>query len=234
MSKRNETDRILIVDDNPLNLKMLDIILRNENYKTFKAENGFKAMELAKNEMPDLIFLDIMMPEIDGYEVCRKLKSDPKTEEIPIIFLTSKTDTEGIVKGFELGAADYVTRPFNRVELLARLRTHLALKKSRDRVIELERRNSILAMITTTNHEINQPLTVLKGNLFLLKESLPADKLTPDQKKYFKKLETAIERIQDILIKYRNAEKIRFEQYSSDTQMVVFEEQDESDGQPKT
>ncbi len=224
MSKGSSNDRILIVDDNPLNLKMLDIILKNENYQTLKAENGFKALELARKELPDLVFLDIMMPEMDGFEVCQKLKADPETAEIPIIFLTSKTDTDGIVHGFELGAADYVTRPFNRVELLARMRTHLALKKSRDRVIELERRNSILAMITTANHEINQPLTVIKGNLFLLKESFDPKDLTAEQKKILTKIENGVEKIQDILIKFRNAEKIRFEQYSSDTQMVVFEE----------
>jgi len=227
MPQEERRDQILIVDDNPLNLKMLDLILQNAKYNVLKAENGFKALELATEQKPALIFLDIMMPEMDGYEVCRRLKNSADTQDIPIIFLTSKTDTEGIVKGFELGAADYVTRPFNRVELLARLKTHLELRRSRDKVVELERRNSILAMVTTTNHEINQPLTVISGNLYLLKETFKPGTLSPDQKKYFEKIDKSIKKIHDILVKYRNAQSVRFETYSGNSQMIVFDDDDQ-------
>ena len=217
--------KILIVDDNPLNLKMLKLILKNEEYKVLLANDGAEGLQKAEQEQPDLIFLDIMMPGIDGFEVCEKLKSHPKTKAIPVIFLTAKTDTEGLVRGFELGAADYVTRPFNRVELLARLKTHLALRKSQQQILELERRNSILAMIATTNHEINQPLTVLSGNLFLLQESLGKDKLNKQQLKLFERLERSVEKITVILEKYRKAASMRFEKYSSDAQIVVFDDE---------
>lgn len=221
--------KILIVDDNPLNLKMLKLILKNEDYEVLLANDGAEGLQKAEQEKPDLIFLDIMMPGIDGFEVCEKLKSHPHTKDIPIIFLTAKTDTEGLVRGFELGAADYVTRPFNRTELMARLKTHLALRKSQQQVLELERRNSILAMIATTNHEINQPLTVLSGNLFLLQESLGRDKLNEQQLKLFKRLERSVEKIKVILEKYRKAASMRFERYSDDAQIVVFDDKKSSD-----
>lgn len=222
-SKRQE--KILVIDDNPLNLKMLDIILKNEDYNAIKAKDGIEGIKTAEQENPDLIFLDIMMPGMDGFEVCEKLKANPATKDIPVIFLTAKSDTEGVVRGFEVGAADYVTRPFNRIELIARLKTHLALKQSRDQVVELERRNSILAMIATTNHEINQPLTVLTGNLFLLKESLDVVTLSDQQIKVFQRLERSVEKIKEILKKYRKAASMRFEKYSSDAQIVIFDEE---------
>ncbi len=221
-NKKSST--ILIVDDNPLNLKMLRVILKNEEYSCLEASDGVQAIQIAKNEKPDLILLDIMMPRMDGYQVCQTLKREEETANIPVIFLTSKTDAEGIVHGFEVGASDYVTRPFNRIELLARIKTHLSLKQSQERILELERRNSILAMITTTNHEINQPLTVLNGNLFLLKDSLNIAKLTKEQQSYFQRIDHAIEKIRDILIKYRRAESMRLESYSGKEKMVVFDD----------
>jgi DNA-binding response OmpR family regulator len=217
-------EMIMLVDDNPLNLQMLEIILKKEGYQTTSVKNGPDAFTIAEKTMPDLIFLDIMMPEIDGYEVCRQLKSSTKLKSIPIIFLTARTDTEGIVKGFELGAADYVTRPFNRVELMARIRTHIALKKTLERVVDLERKNSVLAMIATTNHEINQPLTVLTGNLYLFKSSFSSQELNPDQLNYMIKMDKAAMEIKEILAKFRNAASMRFQKYSGDSQIIVFDE----------
>ncbi len=217
-----EKSKILIVDDNHLNIHMLEIILQKENYNVLTADNGLDGIRIAANEKPDLVLLDIMMPEVDGFEVCEKLKANPGTHDIPIIFLTAKTDTAGIVKGFELGAADYVTRPFNRVELLARIKTHMALRQSRDRVIELERKNSVLAMGTTTNHEINQPLTVLSGNLFLLRETLKEKGLTEEQEKVLQKMDAAIMRIKGILSKYQNPVGTKIATYSGESKMVVF------------
>jgi len=224
MSAKNLQSKILVVDDNPLNLKLLSTIMKNEGFDIIVAKDGIHGIKAAEEEQPSLILLDIMMPGIDGYEVCKKLKANPETQEIPVIFLTAKTDSEGVVKGFEVGAADYVTRPFNRIELLARIRTHLALKKTSDKVIDLERRNSILAMIATTNHEINQPLTVLTGNLFLLKESIGIAKLTEGQHKLFARLEKSVDRIKEILAKYRKADSMRLKKYSSDAQIVIFDE----------
>ena len=123
-------DIILIVDDNPKNIQVLGGILRKE-YNLGIATDGKQAIEMVEKIHPDLILLDVMMPEMDGYEACGKIKKSEHSK-IPIIFLTARTETEDIVKGFDVGAQDYVTKPFNTAELLARVHTHVELKKARD------------------------------------------------------------------------------------------------------
>lgn len=129
---------ILIVDDIPQNLQVLAGILRKKSYKIAIASDGEQALEMLNSVCPALILLDVMMPGIDGFEVCRRLKESDTHRDIPVIFLTARTNTDDIVKGFDLGAVDYITKPFNGIELLARVRTHLALKFARE---ELERKN---------------------------------------------------------------------------------------------
>ncbi len=121
--------RILIVDDTPQNIQVLGTILEKNDYEIMIAQDGFQALKTVNKAIPDLILLDIMMPHLDGIETCIKLKESQKTKDIPIIFLTALTETEDIVKGFELGAVDYITKPFNSTELLVRVRTHLTLKE---------------------------------------------------------------------------------------------------------
>lgn len=125
-----EKRKILAVDDHPVNLKLVEELLAKD-YVVFTATNGFDVLKICAGESIDLIILDIMMPEMDGYEVCRILKADLATKHIPIIFLTAKTKTENLVKGFDLGGVDYVTKPFNGVELCARVKTHIELKTLR-------------------------------------------------------------------------------------------------------
>ena len=123
---------ILVVDDTPDNITLLCSLL-GEDYRNKIATNGRKAIAVAEVEPhPDLILLDIMMPEMDGYEVCRYLKSQPKTKDIPIIFLTAKTQEGDETKGFELGAVDYITKPITPAILLARVHTHLALQEAKN------------------------------------------------------------------------------------------------------
>lgn len=132
---------ILVVDDTPDNITLLCSLL-GEQYRNKVATNGVKALKIARSDpKPDLILLDIMMPEIDGYEVCRQLKADPTTEHIPIIFLTAKTQEGDETKGFELGAVDYITKPIVPPILMARVHTHLALQDARK---FLEKQNEIL------------------------------------------------------------------------------------------
>lgn len=123
-----EGSQILVVDDNPKNIQVLGEILSEAGYQVGIAQNGVQALKFVASSSPDLILLDIMMPEMDGLETCIRLKESPNTKDIPVIFLTAKTQTEDIVKGFEVGAVDYVTKPFYSTELLARVRTHLQLK----------------------------------------------------------------------------------------------------------
>ena len=123
-----EKPLIMIVDDNSQNIKVLGNILEGNGYDTAVFLNGESAIEFAKTEDPSLILLDIMMPEMDGFEVCEELKRNMATASIPIIFITAKAETEDIVKGFDLGAVDYITKPFNSSELLARVKTHVEMK----------------------------------------------------------------------------------------------------------
>lgn len=122
---------ILLVDDDPMNLRLLGHLLK-ETYRTAVAENGRQALEFVQHCCPDLILLDILMPVMDGFEFCQQLKRAPTTQDIPIIFLTARNDSENIVKGLQMGAVDYVTKPFQQAELCARVQTHLALKQTRD------------------------------------------------------------------------------------------------------
>lgn len=123
---------ILIVDDLAENLQVLAGLLTEQGYEILAATNGPRALALVRNRKPDLILLDIMMPEMDGFAVCRELKADPDSADIPVIFITARTDTEDLLQGFQLGAVDYITKPFRPPELIARVRTHVELKSSRD------------------------------------------------------------------------------------------------------
>jgi two-component system sensor histidine kinase/response regulator len=127
---------VLIVDDNPENLGVLGTIIAENGYTPGFAQNGAIALAAVKKKRPDLILLDVMMPDIDGFEVCRQLKQDPTFDDIPIIFLTAMADKEDVITGLELGAVDYVTKPFNNMELITRVNTHLELKAAKEALSE--------------------------------------------------------------------------------------------------
>jgi two-component system sensor histidine kinase/response regulator len=132
--EQSSTDTILIVDDNPQNLQVLAKILQENNYEIEFATNGEAALKWLKDKKFDLLLLDINMPGMNGFEVCRKIRSNPELNNVPVIFLSADTDRESILKGFEFGAQDYLTKPFDSRELLARVRTHLALKDSLEKL----------------------------------------------------------------------------------------------------
>jgi two-component system glycerol uptake and utilization response regulator len=118
--------KILIVDDNPANIDILLELLGT--FEVRAALDGISALEAVQEELPDLILLDITMPGMDGFEVCRRLKKDPKTKEIPVLFLSASSDPDSIIKGFELGGVDYITKPYLAKEIVARVQTHLKLQ----------------------------------------------------------------------------------------------------------
>ncbi len=184
---------ILLVDDNSKNLQVLGSLLEGAYTTTF-AVDGDGALEFVKKRQPDLILLDIMMPGIDGFEVCRRLKADPETREISVIFLTARAEMKDIVKGFAVGGVDYVTKPFQKEELLARVRTHITLRHSQKQFweqnlhlqqeiaerkqVEEELRNAKEAaetanlakseFLATMSHELRTPLTSIQGALGLI------------------------------------------------------------------
>ncbi|MDC1067581.1 response regulator [Candidatus Kapabacteria bacterium] len=146
--------RILIVDDTPENIDVLGNILKD--YKKSVALNGKKAIKIANEKSPDLILLDIMMPGMDGFEVCKILKVNPKTKDIPIIFITAKNQVEDETKGLELGAVDFISKPISPPSVLARVKTHLELSRSRN---ELTTKNSKLQEL---NNHILESLSYAK------------------------------------------------------------------------
>ncbi len=125
---------VLIVDDNPVNRRVLVGVLDTVAIRNITASNGYEALDQAARNKFDLVLLDVMMPEMDGYEVCRMLKQNANTRDVPVIFLTAKAETEDVVKGFESGGVDYVSKPFKVQELLARVKTHIELKRMREEI----------------------------------------------------------------------------------------------------
>lgn len=168
---------ILIVDDIPRNLEVLGNILNSEGYETAMATNGKEALATIRKTKPDLILLDIMMPEMDGYEVCRQIKSHPDYKDIAIIFLTGKSDSDEIVKGFSMGASDYITKPFQKSELMARVKTQLEIKAYRDTIEEqneqLNRHNANKdRLFSIISHDLRSPFQGLLGLTQILHEEL--------------------------------------------------------------
>jgi len=126
---------ILIVDDNVKNIQVLGNFLKQENYEIAVALSGKEALEWVNSDSIDLILLDIMMPEMDGYTVCKAIRDNTQNSDTPIIFITAKNDIESVVKGFETGGVDYLVKPFNSQELLSRVKTHIELKTTRDKLV---------------------------------------------------------------------------------------------------
>jgi len=160
--------KILIVDDNPKNLQVLGNLLEKNGYNVEYALGGREALEWLKSEKFDLLLLDIMMPGMDGYEVCENIRKDEQYSDIPIIFLTAKTDKESIVKGFELNAQDYVSKPFDTAELLARINTHLELKDSRDKLKDVnqwleQKVDEKTKALQESNKKLEEALTELQN-----------------------------------------------------------------------
>ncbi|KPA10963.1 serine phosphatase RsbU, regulator of sigma subunit [Candidatus Magnetomorum sp. HK-1] len=138
LEKKKDLTKVLIVDDTPVMLTVLQKFLEMEGYCVYPATNGPEARELAEKELPDLILLDIMMPGESGMETCEKLKNNPNTADIPVIFISAVTDIDSKVKGFEIGAVDYITKPFEKQEVIARVRIHLKLRFAYEAIIKVQ------------------------------------------------------------------------------------------------
>ncbi|MDM8559224.1 hybrid sensor histidine kinase/response regulator [Candidatus Parabeggiatoa sp. HSG14] len=204
--KRKQT--ILFVDDNPKNLGILGTVLAESEHSLYFAKNGALALDITKNKHPDLILLDIMMPDMDGFEVCRRLKQDPLLAEIPIIFLTAKTEKDDVITGLKLGAVDYVTKPFNKKELLTRVNTHLELRAAKEELQEsLAEKEEALAtkdkLFSIIGHDLGNIIYGLKG----FAELLTDEEIQPDveeRKDYLQMLNRAATDGYDLLTNLLN------------------------------
>ncbi len=182
MEKTNNRDfRILIVDDVPKNIQVLAAILKQEGYNIGFATDGKTALEHSVTTPYDIILLDIMLPDTDGFEICRRLKKNPETKDIPVIFITARDSAKDKIKGFEQGAVDFITKPFDSVEVLARVRNHLALRSYalklemmvEERTSQLLHANRLIFLGTFASaivHEIANPATFISGNATDLKQ----------------------------------------------------------------
>jgi two-component system sensor histidine kinase/response regulator len=155
--------KILIVDDTIDTVELLRKRLRSEGYDTEEAYDGEEALKKVIEYNPELIILDIMMPKIDGYEVCKRLKTDETTKYIPIIMLTAKSDVESKIKGLDIGADDYLPKPFNYNELSARVRSLFTIKAAHEKLVEEEKSGALEQMMSQVAHEIRNPLTSIGG-----------------------------------------------------------------------
>ncbi|BAY14530.1 response regulator receiver sensor signal transduction histidine kinase [Anabaenopsis circularis NIES-21] len=192
MNKVSTNGFILIVDDNPTNLSILSAALASEGWRFRVAVDGASAIAQAERNQPELILLDVQMPGIDGFETCRRLKANPVTQNVPIIFTTALADTESKIKGFSLGAVDYIPKPFAQEEVVARVRVHLqlqqltqslekqvrdrtdALQKAQVQLVQQEKLSTLGELIAGIAHEMNNPISFITNNIPPLQEYFDA------------------------------------------------------------
>lgn len=194
---------ILLVDDTPANLQLLRGMLRQQGYKLRPAPSGKLALRAARTLPPDLILLDIRMPEMDGYEVCERLKADPALKEIPVIFLSALSETTDKVKAFAAGGVDYITKPFQLDEVLARVETHLELRRQRRQLEEsyesLRRleslRDSLIHMVV---HDLRSPLMVV-GDFLALLEKCESQNLSSNGSRFILQARRAVDELVDMV-----------------------------------
>jgi len=165
-------DRVLIADDHEVNRELLQLVLEDD-YAVISAKDGAETLEMARAEpFPDIILLDVMMPKLSGYEVCEKLKADPKTRDIPIIFITAAATQENETKGLELGAIDYITKPITPNIVLARVKNHIAYVKAQKRLMKAEKAEALGQVVAGVAHEINTPIGIMMTASSYLSESI--------------------------------------------------------------
>lgn len=213
--------KILIIDDLKENVFMLQHRLEKENYVIISANNGDKGIEIAKQEIPDLILLDIMMPGKNGLEVCKELLEIEETKNIPIIMVTAKVGASDIKVGLEAGAFDYIKKPFNQIELLARVNTALKYSEAKKIALEAEKRNMFAATVVTANHKIRQPLTLMNLTSSAIKKELEKDEISKEVVlKKLNFLEIAVKEINAVLKQLQSIKDPVFSEYANDIKMI--------------
>ena len=214
--------KILVVDDSSTVRMRMREVLGKQGYDTIFARDEVTLYEKLESEYPDLIILDIVMPKTDGYEICKKLKNNDKTKDIPVIFLTAQTDDEAFVKGFEAGANDFITKSVNEKILKARINAQLEAVEIKRKLIESEKNAVLLAAKITAHHEINQPLTVISGHIELLDKKLKQEKGIDYEKinKHIESIMNSISRISEIIKKFAEIKEVKLTKYVGESKML--------------
>ncbi|MGK7344676.1 MAG: response regulator [Candidatus Nitrospinota bacterium M3_3B_026] len=214
--------KILVVDDDPNIALLIQMTLsRNPEYNITTVHSGEQALELIEEDPPDLVLLDVMMPGIDGFEVCRRIKENEKTKFVPVIMITARREMGDKLHGMGLGANDYITKPFNPEELQARVGAHLRIKTLEKELSAKRELEVALKMSVTLQHEINNPLTGAIGNLELLKDWREMSGEEIDQS-VADILSLAL-RIKEIVKKMSRLSKVASTQYIEGSEMIDIE-----------
>lgn len=217
--------KILVIDDLPENVFMLQDRLEHEGFEVLTAYDGYTGIDKARNELPDLILLDVMMPDITGLEVCKILVNEPTTKDIPIILVTAKSGAEDTKEGLEAGAFDYIKKPFNRIELLARVKSALKLSEAHKLLLSSEKRDTFIATVVTANHKIKQPLTLLSLSSAAIKRELSKEEVSKDGiLKRVKYIDLAIKEITDVLNQLNAIKEPILSEYTSNIKMIKVED----------
>jgi DNA-binding response OmpR family regulator len=226
-------NKILIIDDIPENVFLLQDRLEHENYEVITAYDGETGIQKALSEEPDLILLDIVMPGLSGIEVCKTLTHNPDSKDIPIILVSAKSDAEDLREGLLAGAFDYIKKPVNRVELLARVNSALKLRESHKILLDSEAVNTFTATVVTANHKIKQPLTLMNLSLVAIRRELAKEDISREAiSKRLEYFETAIKEINNVLEQLNTIRKPVFSDYTKNIKMISLDQSDEESKAP--
>lgn len=213
---------IMVVDDESINLQIVDGMLKLENYRSILITDPLKVLNMAESEQPDIILLDVDMPTKDGFSVCKELKNNHETKNIPVLFLSGRSSTDYIIEGLKIGGVDYITKPFNAPELLARVNTHLQLKFTTNKLIEMEKLKTLHAAMVSQNHNLNQLTTSVLGQIEICRILLEKndENSNNDLQKCFNSMEKAALDMNTIIQKFKNIQTIEYTKYSKHTDML--------------
>ena len=214
--KRNQ--KILIVDDNKDILHLFKKILSTHGYNVISAENGHDALKMAFEDPPDLILLDLALPKMDGFTVCKKLKESDETSMIPVIIITCKDTMKDKILGLQVGADDYITKPIYYVELLTRVESLLKLRELQKQLIEARKLETLAQIAVSVNHEINNPLCSISANAEMLRTHI--DSADDGVLRKIDIILKEVDRIKQVISKLSNATRVISIEYISGVKML--------------
>ena len=213
--------KILVIDDLPENVFLIQDRLEHEGFEVITAYDGQNGIEKCINEKPDLVLLDVMMPEISGFEVCNHLVNNPATAAIPIILVTAKSTAEDTKEGLEAGAFDYIKKPFNRIELIARVNSALKFSDMQKKLLLAEQKSTFSATMVTANHKIKQPLTLISLSSAAIKRELQKEEVVRENiLNRLSFIEGGIKEISDVLNELSSIKTPEFSNYVKNIKMI--------------